>query len=243
MQVLVFSAASFLVIRMGGGVWEPRLFLAVPLVVCVFSYLWCVSVLIGVLTRSAVAAILLTVIAWMMIWGVDKVETVVLLMQTQAKQQFAAREPDIKNLEIQSKARHQLLAATTEPSSREVTYATGLDKRLQQAVDDRERDAKTLKNVNFGHTLIYRVKSALPKTRETNDLLDRVLFSKDKMRDLEENRAERRRNGPEWSAPEVVAEAGETLRSRPVSWIIGTSLMFEAVLLSWAAWVFCRRDY
>src|SRR5205085_9269224 len=43
LQVLVFCAASFLVIGLRGGVWEPRLFLAVPIVLCFFSYLFCIS--------------------------------------------------------------------------------------------------------------------------------------------------------------------------------------------------------
>src|SRR5262249_27024692 len=40
LQVLVFSAACFIVIGVRGGVWLPRLFLAVPIVVCFFSYLF-----------------------------------------------------------------------------------------------------------------------------------------------------------------------------------------------------------
>jgi hypothetical protein len=33
------------------------------------------------------------------------------------------------------------------------------------------------------------------------------------------------------------------LNKRPIWWIVGTSLGFEAVVLAVAAWIFCRRDY
>jgi hypothetical protein len=35
----------------------------------------------------------------------------------------------------------------------------------------------------------------------------------------------------------------EELRSRSLWYVIGTSLLFELVLLSVAAWIFCRRDF
>ena len=41
LQVTIFSVASLLVIGLRGGVWEPGLLVAVPLVVCFFSYLFC----------------------------------------------------------------------------------------------------------------------------------------------------------------------------------------------------------
>ena len=44
LQVTIFTAACFLVIGPRGPVWEPGLFLAVPIVVCFFSYLFSVCV-------------------------------------------------------------------------------------------------------------------------------------------------------------------------------------------------------
>ena len=60
LQVLVFTVGAFLVAGLRAGQWEPSLFLAVPLVVCFFSYLYAVCVLLGVLTRSTIAALLLS---------------------------------------------------------------------------------------------------------------------------------------------------------------------------------------
>src|SRR5258705_12779130 len=49
LQVAVFASACFLVIGIRGGAWEPRIFLSIPLVVLVFSLLFCICVLLGLL--------------------------------------------------------------------------------------------------------------------------------------------------------------------------------------------------
>lgn len=63
-QVLVFTAASVGVIGVRGGVWLPGLLIAVPLVMGVFSMLYCVSVLVGLVTRSTLAALVMTALFW-----------------------------------------------------------------------------------------------------------------------------------------------------------------------------------
>ena len=56
LQVSIFTLICFLVIGFRGGAWEPGLFMAIPLVVVFFSYLFSVCVFLGVLTRSTMAA-------------------------------------------------------------------------------------------------------------------------------------------------------------------------------------------
>ena len=75
LQVTIFSTACFLVIGLRGGAWEPGLFLAVPIMVCFFSYLFSVSTLLGVVTRSTVAALLLTLLFWFFVWALGAAET------------------------------------------------------------------------------------------------------------------------------------------------------------------------
>ena len=64
LQMAVFCLASFLVIGLRGGAWEPGLFLAIPLVTLLYSYLFAMSALLGTVTRSAIAALLLTILFW-----------------------------------------------------------------------------------------------------------------------------------------------------------------------------------
>jgi len=63
-HAIVFVVLTFLVAGFRWGVWIPGYLLAIPLVVLLFSYLYCVSVLVAVFLRSTVAAVLLTLGAW-----------------------------------------------------------------------------------------------------------------------------------------------------------------------------------
>jgi len=63
-QGAVFVGLTFLVMGLLWGIWAPGYLLAVPLLVLLFSYLYCVSVAVAIKTRSAVAAVLVTIGAW-----------------------------------------------------------------------------------------------------------------------------------------------------------------------------------
>lgn len=64
LQATIFVGLTFIVAGLRWHVWLPGYLLAIPLVALLFSYLYCVSVFVGVVTRSVIAAILLTVGAW-----------------------------------------------------------------------------------------------------------------------------------------------------------------------------------
>ncbi len=70
-QVSLFTLLSFFVLGLRGGLWEAGLFWAIPIVMMFFSYLFAVCVLFGVITRSTIAALLLTLLAWFLFWGID----------------------------------------------------------------------------------------------------------------------------------------------------------------------------
>jgi hypothetical protein len=63
-QGIVFVLLTFLVMGLRWGVWVPGYLLSVFFLVLLFSYVYCVSVFVGVFTRSTVAAILLSLGAW-----------------------------------------------------------------------------------------------------------------------------------------------------------------------------------
>jgi ABC-type transport system involved in multi-copper enzyme maturation permease subunit len=64
LQGSLFVVLTFLVMGLRWGVWRPGYLLSAPLLVLLFSYVFCVSVFVGVKTRSTVAAILLSIGAW-----------------------------------------------------------------------------------------------------------------------------------------------------------------------------------
>jgi ABC-type transport system involved in multi-copper enzyme maturation permease subunit len=224
LQVTVFSAASFLVIGLRGGVWEPGLFLAVPLVVCFFSYLFSVCVLVGVLTRSTVAALLLTFLFWFAVWAIGTTETTLLMFQTMNKEgvNFAAVQAE--------QADNKPAPQDTQDNPKNAHP----DDQIKPAKKDDSKGSQTLE---IAHRIAYAVKSVLPKTTDTIGLLERSLIS---LAGLEKQPP----GGPQTQRMQTATkEFAEILRSRSIAWVIGTSLGFEAVMLCLAGWIFCRRDY
>jgi len=150
LQVTLFTTAGFLVIGLRGGVWEPGLFVAVPLVVCLFSYLFGMCVFLGVLTRSTVASLLLTLLFWFVIWGVGRAEKTLLMFTTM--QQQGIEWEDLQQEQRESPG----------------------DGSSEETFDEKEDDSRMLE---IAHDIVYGVKTVLPKTDETAKLLERSVIS------------------------------------------------------------------
>ncbi len=258
LQVTVFCVASFLVLGIRGGTWEPTLFLAVPLVVLMFSYLFSVCVLLGVLTRSTVAALLLTLLFWFVVWAVHSTEVVLLRVQISDEMEVVRLDKQIAAAEA------EMAKPTTTPTTRATDDPNGAwwqrwlasvpsetHIQTEARLDElrRERQAAADRFVT-PHRVAYALATPLPKTSETIGLLERELVSRADLppppsddEDLDQTngrqgfRARGRRNAA------ANAQLDIALRQRSVGWVLGTSCAFEAVILMLAAWLFCRRDY
>lgn len=217
LQVTLFTVASFLVMGFRGGVWEPGVLVAVPLVVCFFSYLFGVCVLLGLLSRSTVAALLLTLLFWFFIWAVGVAENTLLTFRTMEEQGVSIMDMD-----------------QPENPSEAPGPANGAASPADKAPETPE-PPESGGSLAIAHNILYGMKTLLPKTTETMGLLDRTLI---RLADLPQpaDRHNRKR-------PDIGRSVQEKLRSRSVAWVVGTSLLFELVVVSLAAWVFCRRDY
>jgi hypothetical protein len=251
MQVGVFSLASFLVIGVRGGVWDARLFLAIPLVVLVFSYLYAVCVLLGLWTRSTIASFLLTILFWLMLWGVTQTETVMLLARTAGEKESAAYARLLANYDVQAEQFRKDVAAGEESAAERLA---GNRKQKEDLLAKKAKSDPGRKNFRFAHQVFYGLKTVLPKTAEATYLLERALGVADPRDAQRVERAERRNNrfrldfsdGTEvkWMEnPDVIQEVQDDIKGRPVWWVVGTSLAFEAVVLGIACWIFCRRDF
>ncbi|HMN94889.1 MAG TPA: ABC transporter permease [Phycisphaerales bacterium] len=272
LQVAVFAVGAFLVMGIRGGLWAPGIFLAIPLVTAMFSYLFAFSVLFGVLTRSAIAALLLTIAVWFGLFVFNAADSALLSVSTMTKLEI---ETTKRRLEIQEKRRvpneERVAALRTNLASLE-----GIPERI-----------------DWWHGLVVRIKTFLPKTEETVALMQRNLVPmEDLRRRAEAAQAPLDEPTPEGApteapgaadpppdaasaeegasvdpaasaaaptanaAAEPVSEAGpaeagaiaaerveSVRRSRSVAWVLGTSLLFEAVLLAIAAAFVARRDY
>lgn len=76
LQASVFVVLSFLMVGLWWRVWLPGYLWSIPLMVVLFSYLYCVSVLVAVRTKSAVAAILISLGAWVLFFGAQQIAVV-----------------------------------------------------------------------------------------------------------------------------------------------------------------------
>ncbi len=246
LQVAVFAGACFLVIGFRGHTWEWRLWLAVPIVLLCFSYLYCVCALVGLLTRSTIAALLLTILFWFLLFILNTVDAVMV----------AQRESSIVRLESSEK-----MLATREANVRKLLPADLPDDAARDAevakhpmveyarsqVKDAQQSVKTW--TNTARTFFF-IRTVLPKTNETTALLNRNLLSMDELRKFmpqdDENDEDvegppkRRRGGPNGKVQDRIEAA---MRSRSAYWVAGTSVTFEIVILGIACVVFCRRDF
>lgn len=282
LQTTVFAVGSYLIFGVRGGQWRPSLFMMIPLIVLLYSYLFCVCVLIGVLTRSTITAILLTVLFWFLCFGINAAENGLFAYKTLLSAQARGYEREVRQIDDDIDALKTRPSALNAFGFREAL----LRRRREEAVRQAEQMRTDANKFGTFHRVAYGVATVIPKTGETVNLLDRKLFSEDDVaamqrgsddngrgfgepppseyelppstpttgpttnpaeaaaqeavRALEAGRAreERRR-----IAEEAAEETGRAARSRSVPWIIGTSMGFEAIILAWAAWVFCRRDY
>lgn len=212
LQVSVFAAASFLVIGIRGGVWEPRIFLAIPLVVLFFSFLYCVCALIGLRTRSTIAALLLTMLFWFLVFVVHSAEQSLLLFKLNAEDRIASIENKAKplsesianqqaSIERLSKAlENETPEAKLERESQLTTARaslSGLELRQQTSETSLKDYQNSQRLLGRWYTGIFALKTVLPKTAETMGILENSLTSLDeiaKLRNAEELRREERRS-------------------------------------------------
>lgn len=254
LQVAAFTTASFLVIGLRGGVWEPGLFLAIPLVVLFFSYLYAMCALIGVLTKSTIAALLLTLLFWCGLFIINSGDAILMVFRVQSE---ATRDGYNTSIDKAREGATTIIIARRETAGEPVPegyIATDEDMRsvmpwMGSAMEKRDEAVELLEKLKPWERGVYAAKTTVPKTGETIGLLNRWLVS---MADLEasaaadKDRVETTINEDSGALRlddnEIELRAEEAMRSRSVWWVVGTSLIFEFLVLGGAAFVFARRD-
>ena len=224
LQVTVFAVLAFLVLGLRGGVWEFGIFTVVPLMVFFFSYLFAVQALVGLVTRSPIASVIVTLLFWIFIFLVHAGEQFTLYGRTYSRLEIAAIEKKIESLKTEE-AKQGLI-----------------DKVEEQRGDD--------ENWRLAHGIFFAVKTVLPKTTETADLVAREINARvNNATDEEQQDSESARQQRGFFRSQFVSERKqraafeEEMAARPVAWIVGTSLAFEAFVLGLGVWYFRRRDF
>lgn len=180
-QASLFVVLTFLVMGLRWGVWAPAYLLSIPLLVLLFSYVYCVSVLVAVKTRSTVAAILLSLGAW------------VLFAAPTGVLQLFDTFPSLKEHERLYRAVRVI--SWIPPKTADVPYLAAQWAEAGTSLD------------------------AFPSSvMDTGSDADRETM--DRAQQMEERE----------------------LQKSPV-YSIGSSLLFEGVIVLWAMWIFARKDY
>lgn len=272
LQVAVFTLASFVLIGIRGESWEPRLFLAVPLVLLFFSYLFAVCVLAGLITRSTIASLLITALFWMAIFLVHLGESGIVLelretrklsiekMERAVEVDLPARIADLEPRAVAPPDPGpaddpSVEARVMQDHERAVRLANRAQERLDAAREELSRSTerleearKDLPQIERIHRYFYLAKTILPKTTETMGLLERQVVALADMQGFRDAMVGKVEVGEEdrrrgVDPIEVSVRVQRILRERSMAWVIGTSLAFEAGVLAIACWVFCRRDF
>ncbi|MEE2971740.1 MAG: ABC transporter permease [Planctomycetota bacterium] len=256
-QVTVFTVASFLVIGIRGGDWEPWLFVAIPLVVLFYSYLFAVQAVIGLLTRSVIASVIGVMFFWLAIFLVQTGDGVTLAWRVSQEitvERFDSKIERYRENAIESEELRRDLALQIESGDtlldRELAEATRdadfWATRLVNVDDELAREERTLEIATMVNAWLHRLNTVLPKTSETIALLGRILEDKaGVVLPSTENRNDARdrlgdlvgRSVFEKRMKEAIDE------SHSYTWVLGTSLGFEAIVLGFGLWRFTRRDY
>ena len=255
LQVLVFTLACFLVIALRGGSVEWGLFLAVPIVLAFYSYLFCVMAVIGQVTRSTIAALLLTILFWLFIFALNQTETILLLQ----RERYAAEVERLeqRTIAMEAAAQRTIERWRVDPPESPVDPPDGAEPG-PAPTPTRERANPLLGPTRIKlaeargsyatwrtwHRYFFLAKTVLPKTQETIALLGQGLLSAEDMdRFQPQGSSPGEDEAMQFGDPRIARRVQDALRQRSRLWIIATSLAFEAVVLAFGAWRFSRRDF
>ncbi len=259
LQVAVFTGLAFLVIGLRGGAWPWALWWSVPLVLAFFSFLYCVLVLVGLLTRSTMAALIIACTFWLLVWCLHAAETGI-YVQLRAREEIKLDLQRARLAQVEKDLAKLGDVGTPDPSAPQPSSGdpnappwpprVRLEEQIATWKERIAESEKSLKTYARVHSVLFAVKTILPKTSETMELLQRWLISGERMEQFI-TRGEQAggvqfddsEGGVRIPARQVRAEVDKVLRGRSVAWVLGTSFAFEAVILGAACVVFCRRDF
>lgn len=244
LQVGLFCTGIFFCMGLRLGDWEWKIFAAVPLIVVFYSYLFSINVLIGVWTRSALTALLVTCLFWVSLFGINATEVLLNQFRTDLIVQAEEMDESIERLET------TMTTVRTRNPEADAAATVRLEGQLDDLKSQRDEKTDLVAKLDKWHGPSRVVQAIMPKTSDTIALLDRWL-RKDtdvNLMDIMSGNVQIDLSGEpirsdDSRAREVQRRLEEDYESRSELYITGTSLLFEAVVLSLACFLFVRRDY
>jgi len=244
LQVLLFCGGIFLCVGLRIGEWNWGIFYAIPIITVFYSYLFSVCVLVGMVTRSGITALLITGLFWMGLMSAQGAETVLNRFVTEQKVTIERLEEGIV------KATEELTELESE-SSTDMRIQRRKD-RIESFQEDVDAAKVLFDKIDVWQQPVSWGLTVLPKAGQTIGLLDRWLddgtgfdiaaLMRGDMQELEEV--------DEFDPTTYAARERETMRrldedysERSLWYVVGTSLLFEGLILTLAAWYVCKKDF
>lgn len=255
LQVTAFCVASVVVIGLRGGSWMPEIFIAIPIVLAFYSFLFSIMTLFGVLTRSTIASLLLTILVWFVLFLVNTSDQILVQQHEGMKIQAAKLEERLTLAEENARVMYIATQRTQGNDLPDDYNATDDEKytvnvflpSLRDRLRSRQEMVRSLAPWRHG---IFAAKTVLPKTSETIGLLGRYAMSKDDLDALMRIEGNQKRTTVDEQTGEVNVSHKELSKAtndvfsgRSLAWVLGTSFGFEAVMLLIAGTLFARRDF
>ncbi len=242
LQVLVFCIGVFLCVGLRIGEWNPAIFVAVPIVSVFYSYLYAVSVLVGMITRSGITALLITGVFWMGLWSAQTAEAVLNQFMTSA-------QVDLDRFGEAIDRQESIVAELTDKHGENDVRVAQRREQITTWQDDMEDAQELVDDIDDWYVPVSWALTVLPKTGQTIGLLDRWLSSADgfdlaaimrgEMEEIEDFEPTTRLAREQETQRRMVDE----YRGRSLWYVIGTSLLFEMGVLALAGLIFVRRDF
>ncbi len=239
LQVTICAGLAYLLLGIRFDLWFHASLWAIPLLTLQFLFVYVVTVLVGLLTRSPLASQLVTLLFWGMVSIV----------------QFTSNQMDstisqIQAVMDQNEARIGTLRQAAEAEQRELTRQE-LDRieRWEQRV---EPSRSTLKALEPWQSSIHAIEMCVPKTADIQKIIanqvDAPTFNELLMilgGFNPENMAAAGFTDPDIAADMQQSGVAGSRAVRDVDTLksLGTSFAFTAVILTIGAIIFCRRDF
>ena len=250
LQVSVFSVLSMLIIWNRSGYLEPRILLAIPIVVSFFSFLFCICAFIGLITKSTMTAMLLTLLFWAFLFILNMGDGILvqfhestnIYVEQRTQRVELARTNTVKLLN-RDRENQGLSIEDYQPTEEEIHTKNPMLSRLESSL---EKDQADLKSLDMWTKAIFTAKTFFPKTGETIALLNRELIDPDAFTPIKEDKpsvATDPFSDIEIDQDELGQRVEARFRERSVLWILGTSFIFEFIVLGLSTLIFTRRDF
>lgn len=235
LQTSVGVGVAYLLMGLKFGIWIHESLWAIPLITLQFFYLFCISTLLAVLTRSTLVCVIGTVLFWLVIAVLQFASSKLTEVSAQTARVLEIQTRRIEIIRRNAADDHR---EPNEAESKRIAEAQGQVDQIQPVHDGMIRwasrmDAVVLPLPKTGD--VQKILARLAKAPTTNEFFALLTQGKGPRRGMnDEDFAD---------AMDASTEGQKAARNVDTARSIATSLAFSGACLALAALRFRRRDY